>query len=68
MSERLLYEIQGTSALACSKSSDRVERIIDYDIARRSFESHMRFGINPNQLASAIQAQSETIRAKGDAS
>ncbi len=52
MSERLLYEIQGTSALACSKSSDRVERIIDYDIARRSFESHMRFGINPSQWES----------------
>jgi len=42
MNQNSCYEIRGTQALACQFDREREASIIDYDIARRSYEARKR--------------------------
>ena len=61
MSERLLYEIQGTSALAYPKPQGADKHVIDYDIARRSYESHRRLDA-PETFGNQTISASPSVR------
>ena len=42
MNQNIRYETRGTIALACSHDAEREQNIIDYDLARRSYEARRR--------------------------